>query len=150
VAKITASITIAAISGLYRTIAKPTGFVKLIEMTDSASPAVKINVLPDHLLSDVKASVTAALTSSNSNLLAFEIGSNWSIYGNFGTTPANVDYYGITNWTWITDVLPNTTSEIFRADLEYILIEVAEALSKGMANDNALSLAKNLLGERKQ
>jgi hypothetical protein len=118
-------------------------------MTDSASTKVKINVLPDYMLNDVKAAVTTTLTPSNTNLLAFDTGTTWSIVGDFGTTPALVDYYGITNWVWATDVLPNTSVEIFRADLESILIELGVAISKGMSNADALALAKQLLNERK-
>jgi hypothetical protein len=141
----TASITIASYSSPYRTIAKPTGFIKFIDAVDSASTPVRINILPDYMLNDVKSSVTASLTPSNANLLAFEIGSTWSIVGNFGTTPAIVDYYGITNWTWVTDVLPNTTVELFRSDLEPLLIQIGEAIANNASNAEVLALAKNLL-----
>jgi hypothetical protein len=145
-----ASITIAAVSGGYRTIAKPSGFIKLVKMTDSASTPVRINVLPSSLLEDVAESITSAYTSSASNLLAFEIGANWSIYGNFGTTPALVDYYGITDWVWVTHVMPNSTNEIFRTDLEPVLIEIACAIADEQSNTDPLALAKQLLNQGKQ
>jgi hypothetical protein len=145
--KVTASISM-SYSSPYMSLAKPAGFIKLIGAVDGAASPVKINILPDYMLNDVKGAVTASLTPSATNLLAFEIGSNWSIVGNYGTTPASVDYYGITNWVWATDILTNTSYESFRADLEPILIQLGEAIAHDAANSEVIALAKNLLNKR--
>ena len=143
-----ASITIAAYSAPYRTIAKPTGFLKLVNIVDGSSSPVRIDVLPTSLLEDVRTSITPTYTASNTNLLAFEVGNNWALFGNFGTTPAAVDYYGISSWTWATDVLTNTSVESFRTDLEPILIEIAIAIADEQSNADVLALAKTLLNKR--
>jgi hypothetical protein len=144
----TASITIAAYSAPYRTIAKPTGCIRLIGAVDGAGTPLRIMVLPNSLLPEVKSGTNPHLTASATNLLAFEIGQNWCIVGNYGTTPASVDYYGITSWTWITDVFPNTTVETFSLDVEPILIELACALADEQSNADVLELAKTLLNKK--
>jgi len=143
-----ASIAIATYSAPYRSIPKPSGFIKLVNMVDGATTPVRIDVLPTSLLEDVRTSITPTYTASATNLLAFEIGANWNLFGNFGTSPAAVDYYGIVDWTWITDVLPGTTVEVFRSDIEPMIIEIAEALANEQSNLDALALAKTLLNKR--
>jgi hypothetical protein len=145
----TTSVTIAALSGAYRTIAKPAGFMRLIGMTDSASSKVPIIVLPNNLLPEVKQAVNPNLTPSNSNLLAFELGQNWAIVGNYGTTPALIDYYGLPAWTIATDVLAASTVETFSQDVEPILIEIAVALFNEQSMVDATALAKMLLNKGK-
>jgi hypothetical protein len=140
--------TIVAYAAPYRAIAKPAGFLKLVNLVDGAATPLRIDVLPTSLLEDVRTSITTTYTASATNLLAFEIGANWCIYGNYGTTPASVDYYGITSWTWITDIFPNTTNETFRADLEPVLIEIACAIADEQSNADVLSLAKTLLNKK--
>jgi hypothetical protein len=142
--------TIAAYSAPYRIIAKPSGFLKLINLVDGAATPLRIDVLPSSLLEDVRTSVTSTYTSSATNLLAFEVGANWCIFGNFGTTPASVDYYGMTSWTWITDIYPNTTVESFRSDLEPILIEIACAIADEQSSADVNALAKMLLDKKGQ
>lgn len=135
-------------SAPYMNIPKPAGFINLISMFDSAATPKEILVLPNSLLSDVKRGIVPSLTVTAANLLSFNIGQNWSIVGNFGTTPASVVYYGITNWTWATNILPNTTVEVFSADVEPILIEIACAIADEQSNTDVLSLAKTLLNKK--
>lgn len=132
----------------YMNLPKPTGFIRLINLFDGAATPKEIHILPSSLLADVKRGVVPSVTVTSSNLLAFDMGQNWSIVGNFGTTPAKAVYYGITNWTWVTDILPNTTVELFNPDIEPILIDIACAIADEQSNTKVLALAKMLLGEK--
>jgi hypothetical protein len=145
------SLTIAAASSNFQLIAKPTGFLKLIRMVDSQSPKQRINILPSKLLQDVAESITTAYTSTTSNILAFEIGANWAIYCGdtaVATSPAITDYFAITDWVWVTHIMPNTYYESFRDDLEPILIEIACAVADEQSNADVMALAKTLLNKR--
>ena len=144
---ITASIAM-TYSAPYMSIAKPTGFIRKISMFDGAATPIEIHILPNELLGDVKRGLVPSITVSATNLLAFDVGQNWSIVGNYGTTPASVTYYGITNWVWATDVLPNTTVEVFSADIEPLLIEIGEAIANEQSNADAIALAKTLLNRK--
>jgi len=143
----TASIEM-AYSSPYMNIPKPAGFIKLISLFDGASTPKEIFILPNSLLPDVKRGIIPSVTVTASNLLAFDIGQNWSIVGNFGTTPASAVYYGITNWTWATDILTNTTYELFSADIEPVLIEIACAIADEQSNTDVLALTKTLLNKK--
>lgn len=141
-----ASIAIASVSGGYRAIPKPTGYVRLVGMTDGAATPVPIIVLPNNLLQETKRGTSPYYTVSATNLLAFEMGVNWNIVGNFGTSPASVDYYGITDWT-LADVLAGTAVEVFSADVEYMIIEIAQAISEEQGEEQINALALKLLGK---
>ena len=134
-------------SAPYKNIPKPTGFLRLINLVDGATTPQKIDILPTLLLDDARKRIVPSVTTSATHLLAFDVGQNWSIIGNYGTTPASITYYGIISWVWATDILPNTTVESFSPDIEPILIEIAEAIANEQSNFNVVSLAKTLLNK---
>jgi hypothetical protein len=144
---LTASVAM-SYSAPYNSIAKPTGCIRKISIFDSAATPIEIHILPNTLLPDVKRGLVDSVKVTATNLLAFEIGSNWSIVGNYGTSPAIVTYYGITAWTWETDILPNDTSETFNPSIEAILIEIAEAIADEQSGTDVLALAKLLLNKK--
>lgn len=135
-------------SAPYNSIAKPSGCIRKISMFDSAATPQEIHILPITLLPDVKRGLVDSVKVTATNLLAFEIGSNWSIVGNYGTSPAIITYYGIIAWTWATDVLPNSTLETFNPSIEAILIEIAEAIADEQSGTDPLALAKMLLNKK--
>lgn len=147
---ITASLTIPAYSAPYKFITKPSGFIRLVGMVDGAATPVPIIVLPNNLLQETKKATNPYYTVSATNLLAFEVKvsgvDGWGIVGNFGTTPASCDYYGITDWT-LSDVLTGTATEVFSSDVEYMIIQIAEAISQEQGEEQINALALKLLGK---
>lgn len=143
-----------AYSSPYTSAAIPSGYMRLIGIT--AYNATRIIVLPNNLLPETLPASHPYYTTSATNLLAFQIGANFSICGDFHTEAgdgssshyARLNYYGISPWTWITDVFPNTTVESFSPDVEPILIEIACALADEQSNADALALAKTLLNKK--
>lgn len=143
------TITISAYSDPYKTIVKPSDFIRLVSMTDNASPKVPIVVLPNTLLQEAKRGTHPYYTVSATNLIAFEVkvsGNDcWAIPGNAGTTPAHVDYYGITDWVIFNDVVGGSVTEIFSPDVEYAINEIAQAIYQEMNEDQLNALAQQLI-----
>lgn len=145
-----------AYSSPYTSAAIPTGYIRLIGIT--AYNASRVIVLPNNLLPETLPGTHPYYTTSATNLLAFQIGSNFKVCGDFHTELgdgssshyATINYYGIAAWTWWTDVLPNTTVEVFSPDIEPILIELACAIADEQSNADVLALAKTLLNKKEK
>jgi hypothetical protein len=143
-----------AYSSPYTSAAIPTGYIRLIGIT--AYNSSRIIVLPNNLLPETLPGTQPNLTVSATNLLAFQIGSNFKIPGSFATEAgdgssshyATINYYGISTWTWVTDVFPNGTVETFSSDVEPVLIELAVAIANEQSNASVLELAKTLLNKK--
>jgi hypothetical protein len=149
---LTANLTF-AYSSPYTSAAIPSGYIRLISLyAYNGSPVV---VFPNSLLQSVQAG-GAHFTTSATNLIAFQLGANFSVCGSFATELGNgssshyatLNYYGMSNWTWATDVLPGTTVEVFSPDVEPILIEIACAIADEQSNSDTLALAKTLLNKK--
>jgi len=126
---------------------KPSGYLRLISLM-SPTTGVPVIVLDNSLLQTVQLASNPNLTQSATNILGFEIGSNFlvPVYSCAGT--GTITYYGITAWTWFTDVFGGSTTEIFNSDLEPILIEIACAIADEQSNADTLALAKTLLNKK--
>jgi hypothetical protein len=126
---------------------KPTGYLKLISLM-SPTAGVPVIVLDNSLLQTVQLALNPHLTQSSTNIIGFEIGTNFLVpaYDCHGT--GTITYYGITAWSWSTDVLPNSSLEIFSSDLEPVLIELGEAIANEQSNADIGALAKTLLNKK--
>jgi hypothetical protein len=140
-----ATITFSA-SGSYVVATKPTGYIELVSMIDASS--VPIYVIEDKRMEELRGGNPDFVVSA-SNLYAFETGTQFKIpSASLGAGAGTIDYYGITAWTWFTDIFPNTTVELFSPDLEPILIEIACAIADEQGNANVNALAKMLLNKK--
>ena len=140
---ISAAITFSAASP-NTTAPKPTGFLKLESLM--ATGSVPVIVLPNELLITVRSGTNPYYTISATNLLAFEIGTNFLIPALFGAGAGIIDYYGITSWT-LTDVLAGTAVEVFSGEYEPMLIQLAQAIANEQSTQDVNLLAKKLLGK---
>jgi hypothetical protein len=139
---ITASITLTYASP-NTTAPKPSGFLKLVSLT--APSSIPIIVIPNNWLGDIRKGTDPHLTVSASNILAVELTTNFLIVGNFGAGTGIIDYYGITNWA-LSDVTTGTAVEVFSTELEPMLLDLAVAISLEQGNQDAIALAKKLIG----
>ncbi len=123
---------------------KPSGFLKLKSLLSSAGGNVPIVVLPNEYLQAVRGGTNPYYVISATNLIAFEIGTNFVIPALFGAGAGIIDYYGITNWA-LSDITGGSTVEIFSGEYEPILMEIAQAFASEQGSDQVNALAKKLI-----
>ena len=121
---------------------KPSGYLKLKSL--AATGGAPVIVLRNDLLNVVRGGRDPYYTISASNLIAFEIGTNFVIPALFGAGTGIIDYYGITDWT-LSDVTTGTAVEVFSSEYEPLLFELAGAIASEQGTDQVNALAEKLI-----
>lgn len=127
---------------------KPTGYLRFISMQTAAS--VPMILLPQTLLTVVRSGSNPYYTQSATNILIFDLGTNFIYYGSSITTASDyvLNYYGLTQYT-VTDVTNGSTVEQFDDKWIPALLELGQAIASEMGTNEINALAARLVGAPK-
>jgi len=128
---------------------KPAGYLYPISLTDSSG--AQIIILPSSYGPIVTSGSNPHFTESATNRFVFDEGNNLiSVSGNTyipNGSNYKLKYFGLNTFT-LSDVFGGTVTETFNPDYHGVILEIAAAIAMELGQQEILSLAKTLIGEK--